>query len=210
MLCALAGGACSSKRPDDRIRLTYRLDFEAATDRDPSADRPALIAGAVVSIRARIDARGLDDARVVARGDGFVVELPRLDEETLARLQELITRTAALELTNAGAPVLTGSGIERAEIGYDPVRDAPDVAITFTPNGARSLEALATRSPDAALVVVFDGKERGTLQLPARTRDRQWSFAVAGADDDARAQAASEMVELLRAGALTTPRRLVP
>jgi preprotein translocase subunit SecD len=59
--------------------------------------RKSALHNAVNTIRERIDERGIAEPSVVEKNDEIIVELPGLDEDQIARVQELIARTAKLE-----------------------------------------------------------------------------------------------------------------
>jgi preprotein translocase subunit SecD len=52
---------------------------------------------AVLTVRERIDERGVAEPSVVTKGDQIIVELPGLDPEATARVTDIIQRTAKLE-----------------------------------------------------------------------------------------------------------------
>lgn len=52
---------------------------------------------AIITIRDRINARGVAEPSVKSKGDQIVVELPGLDEEEIERVKDIIGRTAKLE-----------------------------------------------------------------------------------------------------------------
>jgi preprotein translocase subunit SecD len=52
---------------------------------------------AVTVIRERIDEKGIAEPSVVEKGDSIIVELPGIDDESIARVKDLIKRTAKLE-----------------------------------------------------------------------------------------------------------------
>ena len=59
--------------------------------------RRSALSQAIITIRDRIDAKGVAEPTVIARGDRILVELPGLDPENIQRIRELIARTAKLE-----------------------------------------------------------------------------------------------------------------
>ena len=52
---------------------------------------------AIITIRDRINARGVADPSVKTKGEQIIVELPGLDEDEIARVKDIIGRTAKLE-----------------------------------------------------------------------------------------------------------------
>lgn len=52
---------------------------------------------AILTVRERINERGVADPSVIAKGDEIIVELPGLDQEEIDGVKELIRRTAKLE-----------------------------------------------------------------------------------------------------------------
>lgn len=59
--------------------------------------KKAALANAVVTIRERIDERGVAEPTVVEKGDEVIVELPGLDEDKINETKDVIKRTAKLE-----------------------------------------------------------------------------------------------------------------
>ena len=72
------------------------LCFRVKTSYADSIRKDALHS-AVLTIRDRIDERGIAEPSVVEKGDDIIVELPGLAEEAAARVRQLIARTAKLE-----------------------------------------------------------------------------------------------------------------
>ncbi|MBP9088885.1 MAG: protein translocase subunit SecD [Kofleriaceae bacterium] len=59
--------------------------------------KKAALANAVITIRERIDEKGIAEPTVVEKGDEVIVELPGLDEDKISETKEIIKRTAKLE-----------------------------------------------------------------------------------------------------------------
>ncbi len=59
--------------------------------------RKSALTQAVATIKKRIDAKGVAEPTVIEKDDQIIVELPGLDAENIARIKELIARTAKLE-----------------------------------------------------------------------------------------------------------------
>ena len=73
-------------------QVCFRVSVEFA-----ERTRKAALTHAVETIRERIDANGLAEPNVVAKGDDIIVELPGLAKEKVASVRETIARTAKLE-----------------------------------------------------------------------------------------------------------------
>jgi preprotein translocase subunit SecD len=56
------------------------------------------LTNAVSTIRDRINEKGVAEPSVVEKGDQIIVELPGIDEETIAETRDIIARTAKLEM----------------------------------------------------------------------------------------------------------------
>ncbi len=71
--------------------------------------RKSALEQAILTIRDRINERGVSEPSVKAKGDQIVVELPGLDEEEIERTKDLIARTAKLEfkMVDDGAEYMT-------------------------------------------------------------------------------------------------------
>jgi preprotein translocase subunit SecD len=85
-------GSDAQPGPSHGVRLVYGIDLADAPD------RAAALANAVDVIRERVDEKGLAVSVVAKDGERIEVELPTTDDETIARLQDVIARRATLEL----------------------------------------------------------------------------------------------------------------
>src|SRR5690606_6969970 len=74
---------------------------------------------AILTIRDRIDKRGVPEPSVKEKGQQIVVELPGLDEEETERVKDLIGRTAKLEFK------MVDEGSEHMRQLFDHVRNDP-------------------------------------------------------------------------------------
>jgi preprotein translocase subunit SecD len=102
--------------------------------------KKAALTNAVNTIRERIDEKGIAEPSVVERGDNVIVELPRLDDEALARVRDIIARTAKLEfkIVDNNAPFMSKlyakvTGDVERKIPPDPL--AAELGIQATPDG---------------------------------------------------------------------------
>ena len=59
--------------------------------------KKSAIEQAVRTVRERIDEKGIAEPNVVSKGDQIIVELPGLDQESIRRVKDIISRTAKLE-----------------------------------------------------------------------------------------------------------------
>lgn len=87
---------------------------------------------AVGTIKKRIDARGVSEPTVIEKDDQIIVELPGLDKDNIARIKELIARTAKLEfkIVADGSPWM--SGLYQHVVKPDPAAEA--LGITALPD----------------------------------------------------------------------------
>lgn len=81
---------CPAEQRDKSV--CFRISPEYADGIRKSAQEQA-----VITIRDRIDARGIAEPSVKSKGQQIVVELPGLDKEESQRIKDLIARTAKLE-----------------------------------------------------------------------------------------------------------------
>jgi preprotein translocase subunit SecD len=81
---------CPAEQRDSS--MCFRVSSEYADGIRKSAQNQA-----VITIRDRIDKRGVAEPSVKSKGDQIVVELPGLREEEIERVKDLIGRTAKLE-----------------------------------------------------------------------------------------------------------------
>jgi len=120
------------------------LCFQVKTSYADSIRKEALHS-AVLTIRDRIDERGIAEPSVVEKGDDIIVELPGLEEEAAARVRQLIARTAKLEfkMVKDGSPFMENlfayvNGDENRRIAGDP--DAAGQEIKAEPDSWTSEE----------------------------------------------------------------------
>ena len=59
--------------------------------------KKSAIEQAVRTVRERIDEKGISEPNVVSKGDQIIVELPGLDQDSIKRVKDIISRTAKLE-----------------------------------------------------------------------------------------------------------------
>jgi preprotein translocase subunit SecD len=81
---------CAETDPPGAICVRVSSDYAEGIKR-------AALRNAVLTIRERIDEKGIAEPSVVEKGDDVIVELPRLDDEELQRIRDIIARTAKLE-----------------------------------------------------------------------------------------------------------------
>ena len=82
---------CAPGDPKDRS-VCVRVSTDYA-----EGIKAAALRNAVNTIRERIDEKGIAEPSVVEKGDQVIVELPGLDDEAIARIKDIIARTAKLE-----------------------------------------------------------------------------------------------------------------
>src|SRR5690606_9439187 len=113
-------------------------------------------------IQKRIDARGVAEPTVIEKDDQIIVELPGLDKENIARIKELIARTAKLEfkIVADGSPWM--SGLYQHVVKPDPAAEALGI----------------TAHPDA-WAHEKSGKEFFDSYLKAYDRDESFTVAEA-------------------------------
>lgn len=82
---------CPAELPADRA-VCVRVSTDYAEGLKKSA-----LEQAVLTVRERIDERGVAEPSVVTKGDQIIVELPGLDPDATKRVMDIIQRTAKLE-----------------------------------------------------------------------------------------------------------------
>ncbi len=89
-------------------RLCYRVSTSYG-----EGIKAAALRNAVNTIRERIDEKGIAEPTVKEKGEDIIVELPGLDDESIARVKDIIARTAKLEFkvvddgNGSGAPFMS-------------------------------------------------------------------------------------------------------
>ena len=117
---------------------------------------------AVGTIKKRIDARGVAEPTVIEKDDQIIVELPGLDKDNIARIKELIARTAKLEFKIVGDGSPWMSGLYQQVVKPDPAAEALGI----------------TAHPDA-WAHEKSGKEFFDSYLKAYDRDESFTVAEA-------------------------------
>lgn len=114
---------CPPEQKDSAVCIRVSPDFAAGI-------REAALDQAIITIRDRINARGIAEPSVKKKGDQVVVELPGLDAEARQRVKDLIARTAKLEfkMVDNGSPYMEKLA---GQVSQDP--KARELGITQTP-----------------------------------------------------------------------------
>lgn len=105
---------------------------------------------------------------------------------------------------------LAPATIERVIPSYDAETDHPTITLDLTPDGARQMIDLTSRTVGKRIAFVLDGKVKGTVAITSAVPDgHMFTFHVDGPDATARERLRDELVAVLRVGSLPCPLRAV-
>lgn len=212
------------------VRLTYDLDMKGIAD----TERASAFESSRNILDQRINYLGVSEPNIqnVVNRDNYrvVVELPGLTDVSSA--QNLIGRTAQLtfwevgekeatqsaviveelplgmiQVTEGKQPIktkLTGKGIKKAQVVYDPTTGTPEVQIDFTNAGTTLFADITKRNVKKIIIIVLDNE---LLSWPVVQQViLNGSTVIQG---QFSLEQAKNLATLLNAGALPVPLKLV-
>jgi preprotein translocase subunit SecD len=102
---------------------------------------------------------------------------------------------------------LTGTGVAAADVTWDPTSNRPEVLVTFTRQGTRLFADLTTRSVGKKMAIILDDQVSSAPVIQTAITGGKSTITMGG-QDNARIQAdATDLVNVLRTGALPAPLR---
>ncbi|MGI6037579.1 MAG: protein translocase subunit SecD [Limnochordia bacterium] len=171
-----------------------------AVDTGDGAITPETMNRTMAVIERRINALGVTEPIVQRQGERrIIVQLPGIEDQQQA--VDLIGKTAVLEfLDPTGATVLTGADLKDANVARDHV-GRPAVNVEFTAEGRRKFADATTRWVGQQMPIVLDGELISAPVIQQAITEGVAQIAGPGFTTES----ASELVLLLRAGALPVP-----
>ncbi len=204
-----------------------QLILETQMDKIPLQSRDDALESSKQVIEKRVNLYGVSEALVQSSRIGqqrrILVELPGLKDASQAA--ELVGKTAKLdfrempatfsaqeiEATKSGIPLilfaketnLTGADLKQAQVTFGSsgqARSGPQVAIEFTPDGAKKFAELTRRNIGKPLAIFLDGQP-----IEAPTVQQEIIGGSAVITGQFTTQTAKNLVIQLNAGALPVP-----
>ncbi len=187
--------------------------LQAQMEQIPPADRLEAIKAARLAIERRVNLFGISEANVyyLRQGDDYrlVVELPGL--KNMSEALQLIGQTAQLEVRELDpqAPEdqpryrptdLTGKDLKRASVVFDPQTGKPQVAIEFTPAGAKKSKEITERNLGKTIGFFLDNQPVSLATVQSVIEDK----GIISSPSFTLAQAKRLAIQL-NAGALPVP-----
>ena len=194
-----------------------RLVLEAQTTNTISKITPDHMSSLQFAIENRVNALGVAETVVQQAGERrLLVEIPNISDP--AKAKEFLGETAELEFKKAKDPNdlygtsgwvptgLTGKDVKRALISTSP-NGQWVVSLEFTDKGTRTFAELTKQLVGKPMAIFFNGVEQSApnIQEPILGGHAQ----ISGGDGGFAYEEAKKMVDLLNAGALPVPAKII-
>ena len=192
-----------------------RLVLEAQTTDTIAKITPDMMSSLQFAIENRVNALGVAETVVQQAGEKrLLVEIPDISDP--AKAKEFLGETADLEFkkpldgkygATGWAPTgLTGRDVKRALISTTPTGQWV-VSLEFNDKGAKKFGELTSQMVGQSMAIFFNGKEQSApvIQEPILGGKAQ----ISGGDTGFAHDEAKKMVDLLNAGALPVPAKII-
>lgn len=193
-----------------------RLTLEAQTTPQIPKITPDMMDSLQFAIEKRVNAIGVAETVVQRAGENrLIVEIPNISDPQKAK--QYLGETAALEFK---APAkgfngqqtwvstgLTGKDIRKADIGNDSTSGQWSVQLEFNDQGTKKFADLTAKLVGKPMAIFFNGKEESApiIQEPIPSGHAQ----ITGGKNGFSVDEAKKMVDLLNAGALPVPAKII-
>jgi preprotein translocase subunit SecD len=192
------------------------LVLEAQTTDTIAKITPEMMSALQFAIENRVNALGVGETVVQRIGERrLLVEIPNISDPQKAK--EFIGETAELEFKkqdgadeegeiNWISTGLTGKDLKRASVGTTPMGQWM-VSLEFTPDGAKKFATLTRQLVGQPMAIFFNGK----LQSAPRINEEILGghAQITGGEGGFQYQEVKDMVDLLNAGALPIPAKII-
>ncbi len=194
-----------------------RLVLEAQTTDTIAKITPDMMSSLQFAIENRVNALGVAETVVQQSGEKrLLVEIPNISDP--AKAKEFLGETAELDFKKAKDPNdlygtsgwvptgLTGKDVKRALISTSP-NGQWVVALEFTDKGTKKFAELTRQLVGKPMAIFFNGVEQSapTIQEPILGGHAQ----ISGGEGGFAYEEAKKMVDLLNAGALPVPAKII-
>ena len=192
-----------------------RIVLEAQTTNKKKKITPDMMSSLQFAIENRVNALGVAETVVQQNGEKrLLVEIPNISDP--AKAKEFLGETAELEFkkpldgkygTTGWAPTgLTGKDVKKALISTNPGGQWV-VSLEFNDKGTKKFGELTTKMVGQSMAIFFNGEMQSapTIQEPILGGHAQ----ISGGDTGFAYEEAKKMVDLLNAGALPVPAKII-
>ncbi len=192
-----------------------RIVLEAQTTNNIAKITPEMMDSLQFAIENRVNALGVAETLVQQTGEKrLLIEIPSISDP--AKAKEFLGETAELEFkkpldgkfgATGWAPTgLTGKDVRKALISTNPGGQWV-VSLEFTDKGARKFGELTQSMVGQSMAIFFNGKMQSapTIQEPILGGHAQ----ISGGDSGFAYEEAKKTVDLLNAGALPVPAKII-
>lgn len=182
------------------------LVLEVDTSKIPESDRSSALEAARAVIERRVDFLGVSEPVVQSSrlGDSYrvIVELPGVTDPDAALA--LIGQTAQIDFRDGNnfsqKTGLTGKDLSKAAVSFEQTSGKPQIALTFTADGAKKFSEITGRDVNKPLAIFLDNS-----LLTAPTVSNQITDGNGVITGDFSLEQAQRLVAQLNAGALPAP-----
>ncbi len=193
-----------------------RLVLEAQTTETIKEITPDMMDSLQFAIEKRVNSLGVAETVVQRVGETrLLVEIPNIDDPQKAK--EYIGETAELEfkeqVTGSGgmqiwrSTGLSGKDLKSARIGNDPTSREWLVLLDFNDKGAKKFATLTKRLVGKPMAIFFNGELQSAPVI--QTEILGGSAQITGGSGGFDIKEAQKMVDLLNAGALPVPAKII-
>lgn len=189
-----------------------RLVLEAQTTDTIKQITPDMMDSLQFAIEKRVNSLGVAETIVQRSGERrLIVEIPNIFDTTKAK--QYLGETAELDFRkedvnkNWVSTGLTGNDLVKAMVGSDPTTGEWQVMLEFNDKGARKFATVTQELVGKPMAIFFNGKLQSApyINEPILGGKAQ----ITGGQGGFQFQEAKEMVDLLNAGALPIPAKII-
>ncbi len=193
-----------------------RLVLEAQTTPTVSKITPEMMDSLRFAIENRVNKLGVAETVVQQTGDKrLLIEIPNISD--LSQAKEFLGETAALEFKKEGQPIngqpvwidtgLSGNDLSKAVLSTNSSSGEWVVELEFNDKGTRKFADLTTKLVGKPMAIFFNGELQSApvIREPIIGGNAQ----ISGGENGFQYEEAKKMVDLLNAGALPVPAKII-
>lgn len=193
-----------------------RLVLEAQKTAEIQKITPDMMDSLQFAIEKRVNAIGVAETVVQKVGENrLLIEIPNISDPQKAK--EYLGETAQLEFKEQKAGFngeqtwvntgLSGKDLRKASVGSDQTTGAWDVQLEFNDKGSKKFADLTSRLVGKPMAIFFNGELQSAPVI--REPIMGGSAQITGGDGGFKFEEAKKMVDLLNAGALPVPAKII-
>lgn len=194
-----------------------RLELQAQKTATIANITPEMMDSLVFAIKKRVNAIGVAETQVQKVGtDRVIVQIPNVSD--LEQAKKMIGDTAELEFKKNAAPEgqkenwvstgLTGKDLSSASVGSSQTGEWV-VDLVFNANGTRKFADLTQELVHKPMAIFFNGEMQSAPVIQEPILEGRAQISGGGRDGGFTSKQAKEMVDLLNAGALPVPAKII-